>query len=103
MTRSASIATRARRWSALGLVAVPLISGTGVSSRLSLTPCAPRVTFLARGYGAPDDVALDGRRILFGDTAAGVVAAIDGRSERVIVRNLSVPEGIVVRGKNRIV
>lgn len=65
--------------------------------------CRPRTVFLARGYGAPDDVAMKGRTILFSDTTAGVVGAIRGKRRRVLVRYLNVPEGIVVRPHDRLV
>lgn len=91
------------KFAAAFLVLLAMLPGHSVADAPSATPCQPRTIFLARGYGAPDDVVMDGRTILFGDTTAGVVGAINGTRRRVIARHLSVPEGIVVWPFNRLV
>lgn len=85
----------------LGLgVALPVRASARTPAVL---PCRARTVFVARGYGAPDDVVMKGRTILFSDTTAGVVAAINGNHRWVLARNLNIPEGIVVRPHNRLV
>lgn len=64
--------------------------------------CAPAVTLLAHGFGEPDDVAVDGKRVLFTDIRAGVLAEDTGGRVRVLARGLDVPEGIVVRPHHRV-
>lgn len=85
----------------LGLVVT--VPGQATARTPVVLPCRASTVFVARGYGAPDDVVMKGRTILFSDTAAGVVAAINGKHHWVLVRNLNVPEGIVVRPHNRLV
>lgn len=65
--------------------------------------CSPRVAPLARGYGSPDDVAVQGSRLLFGDLTRNVLAAESGGRVSTLVTGLSVPEGIVVEQGNRVV
>lgn len=64
--------------------------------------CVPRVVLLARGFGSPDDVAVQGRRILFTDQGNGSLAAEAQGRVTVLARGLDEPEGIVVEGKNRV-
>lgn len=84
------------------LLLAAFLPGPSTSS-LAATLCRPHAVFMASGYGAPDDVAMKGKTILFGDTTAGLVAALSGKREYVLVRNLNVPEGIVVRPHDRLV
>lgn len=80
-----------------------MLPSRGVARAPAAGACQPRSVFLARGYGAPDDVVMDGRTILFSDTTAGVLGAITGTRRRVVVRHLNVPEGIVVWPHHRLV
>ncbi|HEV3309208.1 MAG TPA: hypothetical protein VG815_01630 [Chloroflexota bacterium] len=65
--------------------------------------CGPRITARIRGYGQPDDLAVLGGHLLFGDLKTGVVAEVSGGRARVLVRHLDVPEGIAVTGAQQIV
>jgi hypothetical protein len=80
-----------------------MLPGQTAARTPAAVSCRPRTAFVAHGYGAPDDVVMKGRTILFSDTTAGVVGAIKGKHRRVLVGHLNVPEGIVVRSHNRLV
>ncbi len=79
------------------------LPGRSVSTPAAAVPCLPHTILLARGYGAPDDVVMKGQTVLFSDTSAGVVGEVTTKQRRVLVRNLNVPEGIVVRPRDRLV
>jgi hypothetical protein len=68
-----------------------------------LQVCSSRVTLLAHGYGSPDDVAVDGKRILFGDLTSQSLLAEQNGKLTTLVSHLATPEGIVVRPGRRIV
>lgn len=64
--------------------------------------CRPPVRFITRGYGSPDDVAVQGSQIYFGDIQAGYLARINGSRKTIVHRGLNIPEGIAFAGKNQV-
>jgi hypothetical protein len=74
----------------------------GLQAATAALVCRPKVNFITHGYGSPDDVAVHGKQIYFGDIQAGYLARIDGYRKTVVRRNLKVPEGIAFTGKNQV-
>jgi hypothetical protein len=64
--------------------------------------CTPRVSRLSSGLGEPDDLAVVGGRLLFGDLKTGAVAEIIHGRPKIVVADLDVPEGIVDLSGHRI-
>ena len=90
----------------LGIIAGSLswqASPANSASAATLGSCKTTVSRVAHGYGAPDDLAILGGKVVFGDIKAGVVARIDGGRVTVLVRHLNVPEGIAVLDEHDIV
>jgi hypothetical protein len=65
--------------------------------------CSPRVSLIAHGFGSPDDVAISGGRVLFGDLANGTLDAEHDGRVTVLASGLRTPEGIVVEKPDRVV
>ena len=80
------------------LGAPPTASVNAARTRVS---CAPHRVLIARGFGAPDDLAVQRNRILFTDEPKGILGAISSGRVRVLARGLAGPEGIVVWPKNQ--
>jgi hypothetical protein len=86
------------------LLAVAAALGpVSTEAQLMSAACAPHLTLLAHGYGSPDDVAVQGSRILFGDLTRNVLAAESKGRVTTLVSGLQVPEGIVVQSPHRVV
>ena len=74
----------------------------GNAGAVASASCHPSVRRLSNGLGQPDDLAVLGGRLLFGDLKADVVAEVVHGRPRVLVRHLNVPEAIVVLSNTRI-
>lgn len=90
------------------MVVLPLLSLVGASvgrkvQAASTLICSPHVTLIAHGYGSPDDVAISKGRVLFGDLANGTLAADRNGHVSVLISGLRTPEGIIVKGRHRVV
>jgi hypothetical protein len=83
------------------LLVGPFMTGIGAAASPAAV-CRPVVSRLSAGLGQPDDLGLLGGHILFGDLKADDVAEIVHGRPRILVRNLNVPEGIVVENSHRI-
>jgi hypothetical protein len=75
-----------------GLLAPP---ATGAASR-----CLPHISAIARGQGAPDDLAWDGHELLVSDVNRGTIAVVGHGRARTIAAHISIPEGIIPRPHN---
>ncbi len=84
-------------------IALPTSTRTAFGQVTLNAACTPRVKTLANGFGAPDDLAVRGRHILFGDIRAGEVVELSGGRRQILVRHLRVPEGMVVAGKHKLI
>lgn len=71
-------------------------------SIITTRSCSPHVSLITRGYGSPDDVAVNGKTILFGDIHAGVISMVRGGRKTILFRGLNVPEGIAVLPGHRL-
>jgi hypothetical protein len=74
------------------IVAATLAAGSGASP----TPvCRPTVTVLAPGQGSPDDLALDGSRLLVSDINRGTIGVVASGHIRTLIGHIREPEGMV--------
>ncbi|HET9103313.1 MAG TPA: hypothetical protein VFN55_08150 [Solirubrobacteraceae bacterium] len=64
--------------------------------------CRLTVTTVARGQHAPDDLAIDGSRILVSDIKANTLGVVRGGHVATLMSGLGGPEGIIVRSPTRL-
>ncbi|HEX6507210.1 MAG TPA: hypothetical protein VF221_06210 [Chloroflexota bacterium] len=86
------------------LVLLVLVPAAGMSRpALAASVCAPHATRLSAGQGSPDDLLVDGSRILFSDIHSGTVASERGGRVTTLIGGLSTPEGMVLRNPDSLV
>lgn len=90
-----------RALSSLIVLGAGLLSGPHSAAALPTgSACRPTLSIMVHGYGSPDDVAVRGGAVYFGDLTTNVLAVAQGGRVRVVARGLATPEGIVLRGSH---
>jgi hypothetical protein len=81
---------------ALALSALAGLAEADTTARPAQVPgCHPRLSFLARGQGTPDDLVWDRRTLLVSDINRGTVGIVARGRVRTLVARIREPEGIV--------
>lgn len=85
-------------------IVCPLLPQAGNASAARGVNAGINLQVVTVAGGQPDDITTDAHgRLVWGDLAAGTIKRFDGRRVRVVVRGLSVPEGVVALGNGSLV